>query len=78
MATREGARVLGLGDEIGMLKPGYKADLILIDLKQSHWYPKHNLVSQLVYAAQAHDVDTVIINGKVVMENRKLLLLTRS
>jgi 5-methylthioadenosine/S-adenosylhomocysteine deaminase len=72
MATREGARVLGLEEEVGMLKPGYKADLILIDLRQSHWFPRHNLVSQLVYAAQAHDVDTVIINGKVVMENRKI------
>jgi len=73
MATRDGARALGLENEVGMLKPGLKADLILINLNQAHLFPRHNLVAHLVYAAQGHDVDTVIIDGKVVMEHRKIL-----
>jgi 5-methylthioadenosine/S-adenosylhomocysteine deaminase len=73
MATREGSRALGLEKEVGMLKPGLKADLILINLEQAHLCPRHNLLAHLVYAAQAHDVDTVMIDGKVVMENRKIL-----
>jgi len=75
MATSDGARALGLGDEIGILKPGYKADLILVDLKQPHFYPKHNLVAHAVYAAGASDVDLVIIDGEIIMENRKILTI---
>jgi 5-methylthioadenosine/S-adenosylhomocysteine deaminase len=73
MATREGARALGLEGETGVLKPGYKADLILIDLNQAHLCPRHKLVSHMVYSARGSDVDTVIIDGRPVVENRRLL-----
>jgi len=75
MATVNGARVLGLESEIGCLKPGMKADIILIDVEKPHFYPQHNLMAHLVYAAQASDVDTVIIDGKVVMKDRELQTL---
>lgn len=73
MATREGARVLGLQQEVGVLQAGYKADLILIDMDKPHLYPLHNPLAHVAYAASAADVDTVVIDGKVVMEGRKFL-----
>jgi 5-methylthioadenosine/S-adenosylhomocysteine deaminase len=76
MATGDGARALGLED-VGLLKPGYKADIILVDLNQAHLYPRHNLTSHMVYAAQASDVDTVIIDGRIVMEKRKVLTIDK-
>ncbi|MQL51719.1 amidohydrolase family protein [Desulfofundulus thermobenzoicus] len=72
MATVNGARVLGLHD-VGLLKPGYKADIILINLHRPHLYPRHDLVAHLVYAAQSADVETVIVDGRVVMEKRQVL-----
>ena len=73
MATRDGARALGLENEVGVLKPGCKADLILVDLNQAHLCPRHKLVAQMVYSARGSDVDTVIIDGRLIMENRKML-----
>ncbi len=73
MATREGAKVLGMQDQIGMLKPGYKADIILFDMDKPHLYPLHNPVAHIAYAASSADVDTTIVNGKVLMENRRVL-----
>ena len=52
MATGDGARALGLEKEVGVLKPGYKADLILVDLNQAHLCPRHKLVAQMVYSAR--------------------------
>ncbi len=72
MATIDGARALGLDDRIGSITVGKKADLILIDLNAPHFYPRNNMVSALVYAAQSSDVKTVICNGKILMENRVL------
>lgn len=73
MATIEGARVLGLDDEIGTIEVGKKADLIFINTNKTHLYPENDLCSNLVYSANGADVDTVIIDGKVIMKNRKLL-----
>jgi 5-methylthioadenosine/S-adenosylhomocysteine deaminase len=73
MATSDGARALGLANEVGVLKPGFKADLILVDLNQAHLCPRHNLVAHMVYSARGSDVDTVIIDGRLVMANRKML-----
>jgi 5-methylthioadenosine/S-adenosylhomocysteine deaminase len=73
MATRDGAKALGLENQVGVLKPGYKADLVLVDLNQAHLFPRHNLVAHMVYAAQGSDVDTVIIDGQLVMEGRRML-----
>lgn len=74
MATVKGAQALGY-DNLGQLKPGYLADMILIDLEKPHLYPRHDLLANLVYAAQASDVDTVIVNGHVIMTERKLLFI---
>jgi 5-methylthioadenosine/S-adenosylhomocysteine deaminase len=75
MATIEGAKALGLEDITGSLEQGKKADVIVIDTHKPHLTPMYNPASHLVYAARGSDVSTSIINGKVVMEDRKLLFL---
>jgi len=75
MGTLNGAKTLGLDDKIGSLEPGKFADLIVIDTKKPHLTPMYNPISHLVYAAKGSDVSTSIINGTVVMENRRLLSL---
>jgi 5-methylthioadenosine/S-adenosylhomocysteine deaminase len=75
MATLGGARVLGMEKEIGSLEAGKKADVIVLELNRPHLQPVYNLVSHLVYSATGADVRDVIIDGKVVMEKRKLLTL---
>ncbi len=75
MATVLGAKALGLHEQIGTLAPGKRADLIIFNLKAPHLTPKHDLASLLVYAASAADIETVMIDGKIVMENRQLLTL---
>jgi len=76
MATCEGARVLGMDTSVGVLKPGMKADIIIIDLNRPHLTPLYNEYSTLVYAASGADVITSIINGRIVMENRRLLTIS--
>jgi 5-methylthioadenosine/S-adenosylhomocysteine deaminase len=75
LATITGARALHLDKQIGSLEPGKKADLILIDTSAPHATPMYNVYSQLVYALKATDVRTVIIGGKIVMEDRQMLTL---
>ena len=75
MATIDGARVLGLEDQIGSLEPGKKADIIVIDTRRPHLTPMYNVYSHLVYAVSGNDVVTAIVNGQVVMENRRLTTL---
>jgi 5-methylthioadenosine/S-adenosylhomocysteine deaminase len=75
MATRGGAAALGLGDRIGQLRPGMKADVILLDFEQSHLLPRHDVVSHLVYAARAGDVRTVFVNGRPLLRDGKLQTL---
>jgi len=75
MATIEGAKALSWENEIGSIEVGKKADLSIISLKKPHLCPVYTEASHLVYAAKASDVETVIINGRVVMENRKLTML---
>jgi 5-methylthioadenosine/S-adenosylhomocysteine deaminase len=72
MATIGGAGVLGLEKEIGSLEPGKKADIILIDCRQPHLQPFYNK-GLLVYSANGGDVATAIIDGKIVMRDRKIL-----
>jgi 5-methylthioadenosine/S-adenosylhomocysteine deaminase len=69
MATINGAKALGLEKEIGSLEVGKRADLILLDANKPHYFPRHNPVSSIAYSAQAGDVSTVLVNGKVLMEN---------
>jgi len=73
MATIEGARVLGLEDEIGTIEVGKKADMILINTNKTHLYPENDVCTNLVYSANGADVDTVMVDGKILMQNRKLL-----
>ena len=75
MATIEGAKTLGMEKKIGSLESGKKADIIVIGLNEPHLTPLYCEYSHLVYATSGADVDTVVINGKVVMENRKLLTI---
>jgi 5-methylthioadenosine/S-adenosylhomocysteine deaminase len=75
MATIEGAKAVHLDKEIGSLEPGKKADLIAINLDEPNAVPMYDVYSQLAYALKANDVDTVIIGGRVVMRDHKLLTL---
>lgn len=75
MATSNGAHILGLDDTIGKIEVGKKADIILLNMNQPHLLPAHNDASLLVYAAAGQDVDSVIIDGSVIMKNRELLTM---
>ncbi|HBV96480.1 MAG: N-ethylammeline chlorohydrolase [Peptococcaceae bacterium BICA1-7] len=75
MATAGGAGAMGLEGQLGLLKKGCKADLILLDAKKPHFFPRNDWMAHIVYAAQSSDVDTVIIDGNVVMEGRKVLTI---
>lgn len=75
MATINGAKALGLEDEIGSLEMGKKADFIIIDIDKPHLIPVWDPVSTIVYAAHGSDVDTVVIDGKIVMKNRNVTTL---
>jgi 5-methylthioadenosine/S-adenosylhomocysteine deaminase len=72
MATVDGARALGLQDEIGSIEVGKRADLILLNLNRSHTTPCPDIVSTIVYAAESSEVETVIIDGKVVAREWRL------
>jgi 5-methylthioadenosine/S-adenosylhomocysteine deaminase len=75
MATIGGARALHLEKEIGSLEAGKKADLILVDTAAPHATPMYNVYSEIVFALEASDVKTVIVAGKIVMEDRRMLTL---
>jgi len=79
MATIDGARALGLGNEIGSLEAGKRADVIVVDLNQPHSSPQgDDVVSALVYSAVASDVRTTVIDGQVVMRDGELLTLNEA
>lgn len=78
LATCEGARALGQGQTLGRLAPGYLADLVLVRLDGAHIQPVHDVGAALVYAARAGDVDTTIVDGRVLMRGRKLLTLDKA
>ena len=75
MATINGARALGLGDQIGSIEIGKRADLQLVNLDRLHTTPHPDPISALVYAAEAGDVETVMIDGQIVMREGQLLTL---
>lgn len=75
MATIEGAKALHMEKEIGSLEAGKKADIILISLDEPHAVPMYDVYSQLAYALKGSDVQTVVIGGRVVMRDHKLLTL---
>lgn len=75
MATIDGARALHMDKEIGSLESGKKADLIILSLDEPNAVPMYNVYSQIVYALKASDVETVVIAGKIVMRDRRVLTI---
>jgi len=75
MATVNGAKAIGREGELGELKEGALADIQIIDINKPHLYPHTNLISELVYSTHSSDVDTVIINGQIVVKERKCLTM---
>jgi 5-methylthioadenosine/S-adenosylhomocysteine deaminase len=78
MATIGGARALGLESEIGSLEVGKCADVAVVELSGLHTSPAADVVSSLVYAAEASDVRSVVIDGRLVMQNRELVTVDES
>jgi 5-methylthioadenosine/S-adenosylhomocysteine deaminase len=76
MATIDGARALGLEQETGSLEAGKRADCIVVELDRLHLTPRPDIVSATVYAAEAADVRTVLIDGRIVMRERELTTLS--
>jgi 5-methylthioadenosine/S-adenosylhomocysteine deaminase len=75
MATIQSAKLLQIDREVGTLELGKKADLILLDINKPHFLPLHNIESLVAYAVGGADVDTTIVNGKIVMRHRQLLTI---
>jgi 5-methylthioadenosine/S-adenosylhomocysteine deaminase len=72
-ATEGSARALGFGDRIGRLTPGYKADIVMLDLDHPNWLPLNDPVNQLVHTEDGTAVASVMIGGRLVVDNRRLL-----
>ncbi len=73
MVTVQGAKAIGHGGELGVIAPGALADLILVDLNKPHMRPIHDLVSNMVYSGKASDVEMVVVDGRIVVEDRKVI-----
>jgi 5-methylthioadenosine/S-adenosylhomocysteine deaminase len=78
MATIGGARALGMEQQIGSLEPGKRADLLIVSMSSARQTPMYDPVSHLVYVTRGDDVQTTIVNGKVLMRDRKPLTLDRT
>jgi 5-methylthioadenosine/S-adenosylhomocysteine deaminase len=78
MATLDGARALGMERELGSLEPGKRADLIVVSMRAARQTPMYDPLSHLVYVTRGDDVQTMVVNGKIVMRNRKVLTLNES
>ncbi|MFJ6660066.1 amidohydrolase [Streptomyces sp. NPDC091377] len=74
-ATLQSARAVGLGEVVGSLAPGRRADIILVDLDGPHTQPVHDLAATLVHSARSADVRTTVVDGRVLMRDRELLTL---
>lgn len=75
MATINGATAMGLEDEIGSIEVGKRADLVALDMDKPHLVPAPDPVSAIVYAAHGSDVDTVVIDGRIVVRQRQVLTM---
>ena len=75
MATLHGARALGLGDEIGSLERGKRADLVIFDLDQPEWRPLLDPVNTLVYSASGASVRAVMVDGRLVLDDRRVIMV---
>ncbi|MEU6543471.1 amidohydrolase [Streptomyces sp. NPDC046859] len=74
-ATLQSARAVGLGDTVGSIAPGRRADIVLVDLSGPHTQPVHDLAATLVHSARSSDVRTTIVDGRVLMRDRRLLTI---
>jgi 5-methylthioadenosine/S-adenosylhomocysteine deaminase len=74
MATWRGAKALGF-DSVGRIESGMNADLIILNTQKEYYYPRYNIKSAVIYSANCSDVETVIIDGNIVMENRNMTTL---
>src|SRR5207247_2039015 len=75
MATIDGARALGMEKTIGSLEPGKRADLIVVSMSSARQTPMYDPLSHLVYVTRGDDVRTTIVNGRILMRDRKMLTL---
>ncbi len=75
MATINGAKAYGLEEDLGSLEPGKRADIVIIDFDKSHLTPCHDVYAHLVYSVNKADVDTVLIDGRIHLENGNLITL---
>jgi 5-methylthioadenosine/S-adenosylhomocysteine deaminase len=74
-ATLQSAQAVGLGDRVGSIAPGHRADIVLVDLTGPHTQPVHDLAATLVHSARASDVRTTIVDGRVLMREGELLTI---
>ncbi|MCI5566919.1 MAG: amidohydrolase [Veillonellaceae bacterium] len=74
MGTEYGSDAVGVKDS-GRIEAGYKADLVMYSMNAAEWYPRNDLVSLLIYAANSSSVDTVMVDGKLIMQKRHILTL---
>ncbi|MEV5912064.1 amidohydrolase [Streptomyces chartreusis] len=74
-ATLQSARAIGLGDRLGTLAPGRRADIVLVDLSGPHTQPVHDLAATLVHSARSSDVRTTVVDGRILMRDRELLTI---
>ena len=75
MATIEGARAMGMDSQIGSLATGKRADLLVVSMSSARQTPMYDPVSHLVYVSRGDDVKTTIVNGKILMRDRRMLTL---
>jgi len=75
MATANGAKIIGMENEIGMLRVGMKADIIQVAFDDVHHQPSYDIISHLVYVTDEQDVINVIVDGKILMHEKKFLSL---
>jgi len=78
MATIGGARALGMDKQIGSLESGKRADIIIVGMKAARQTPMYDPISHLVYVTRGDDVQTTVVNGKVLMRNRRVVTLDRA
>jgi len=75
MATIGAARVLGMDKIIGSLEVGKRADVVIVDMDQPHAHPVYNIYSLIVYSMRGSDVETVLVDGRLMVHKRKLITL---
>lgn len=74
-ATTQSAAAVGLSGQVGRIAPGYRADILLVDLSAPRLHPVHDLLATLVYSGRSDDIDTTIVDGRVLMRNRRVLTI---